>query len=310
MINSWDALEVVLNAILKNTKYSYRINKKERIVQILDITLPVATMYLDKKQLDKTDNFNVDYMTLYSLHDCLKNTEIKEDEHLNKIEHKLVGIIKDNQSEQQVKHVRNKVDEIMNSKSLEKVINLDMLYRPLTEDLKQRLLDDVDEPIVLPIPLVIGDTLTLIVKRTKDTYVDENDVGCTVVDENVINCLNELLTIDNLGTYFLPDDTKIDINSNSSSVSIKLPCGILYVFTRKNQDKYSLLLSGYAKSFALNRYYNNKGIFFSGKYTVDCFADFSELFIVGLNKEKVDRGWSSISKNYPKRTVRTNFKYK
>lgn len=206
---------------------------------------------------------------------------------------KLSDIIKNNQSEQQLKYINEKVNEIVNSKHLKNLFNMDIIYKKLTESLVYKL-GNSENKITTDFGLDLDETFMATVKKTKDTPIDEQDAGPTVIDEDVIDCLNELLTLDNLGSYLLSGGVGVRIFANY--VSIRNEYG-LFKFSRVNQDKYILVVSEYNYSTSLNSYYNNEGIFFSKGYSY--YHDYynrSVLYVVGLDKEKVNEMQQNILK--------------
>lgn len=202
---------------------------------------------------------------------------------------KLSDIIKNNQSEQQLKYINEKVNDIVNSKHLKNLFNMDIIYKKLTESLVYKL-GNSENKITTDFGLDLDETFMATVKKTKDTPIDEQDAGPTVIDEDVIDCLNELLTLDNLGSYLLSGGVGVRIFSNY--VFIRNEYGA-FKFSRVNQDKYILCVSEYNYSTSLNNYYNNEGIFFSKGYS---YYNRSVLYVVGLNKEKVNEMQQSILK--------------
>lgn len=206
---------------------------------------------------------------------------------------KLSDIIKNNQSEQQLKYINEKVNDIVNSKHLKNLFNMDIIYKKLTESLVYKL-GNSDNKITTDFGLDLDETFMATVKKTKDTPIDEQDAGPTVIDEDVIDCLNELLTLDNLGSYLLSGGVGVRIFSNY--VFIRNEYGA-FKFSRVNQDKYILCVSEYNYSISLNNYYNNEGIFFSKGYSYyNDYYNRSVLYVVGLNKEKVNEMQQSILK--------------
>lgn len=206
---------------------------------------------------------------------------------------KLSDIIKNNQSEQQLKYIKEKVNEIVNSKHLKNLFNMDIIYKKLTESLVYKL-GNSENKITTDFGLDLDETFMATVKKTKDTPIDEQDAGPTVIDEDVIDCLNELLTLDNLGSYLLSGGVGVRIFSNY--VFIRNEYGA-FKFSRVNQDKYILCVSEYNYSTSLNNYYNNEGIFFSKGYSYyNDYYNRSVLYVVGLNKEKVNEMQQSILK--------------
>lgn len=206
---------------------------------------------------------------------------------------KLSDIIENNQSEQQLKYINEKVNEIVNSKHLKNLFNMDIIYKKLTESLVYKL-GNSENKITTDFGLDLDETFMATVKKTKDTPIDEQDAGPTVIDEDVIDCLNELLTLDNLGSYLLSGGVGVRIFSNY--VFIRNEYGA-FKFSRVNQDKYILCVSEYNYSTSLNNYYNNEGIFFSKGYSYyNDYYNRSVLYVVGLNKEKVNEMQQSILK--------------
>lgn len=206
---------------------------------------------------------------------------------------KLSDIIKNNQSEQQLKYINEKVNDIVNSKHLKNLFNMDIIYKKLTESLVYKL-GNSENKITTDFGLDLDETFMATVKKTKDTPIDEQDAGPTVIDEDVIDCLNELLTLDNLGSYLLSGGVGVRIFSNY--VFIRNEYGA-FKFSRVNQDKYILCVSEYNYSTSLNNYYNNEGIFFSKEYSYyNDYYNRSVLYVVGLNKEKVNEMQQSILK--------------
>lgn len=206
---------------------------------------------------------------------------------------KLSDIIKNNQSEQQLKYINEKVNDIVNSKHLKNLFNMDIIYKKLTESLVYKL-GNSENKITTDFGLDLDETFMATVKKTKDTPIDEQDAGPTVIDEDVIDCLNELLTLDNLGSYLLSGGVGVRIFSNY--VFIRNEYGA-FKFSRVNQDKYILCVSEYNYSISLNNYYNNEGIFFSKGYSYcNDYYNRSVLYVVGLNKEKVNEMQQSILK--------------
>lgn len=206
---------------------------------------------------------------------------------------KLSDIIKNNQSEQQLKYINEKVNDIVNSKHLKNLFNMDIIYKKLTERLVCKL-GNSENKITTDFGLDLDETFMATVKKTKDTPIDEQDAGPTVIDEDVIDCLNELLTLDNLGSYLLSGGVGVRIFSNY--VFIRNEYGA-FKFSRVNQDKYILCVSEYKYSISLNNYYNNEGIFFSKGYSYyNDYYNRSVLYVVGLNKEKVNEMQQSILK--------------
>ena len=206
---------------------------------------------------------------------------------------KLSDIIKNNQSEQQLKYINEKVNDIVNSKHLKNLFNMDIIYKKLTESLVYKL-GNSENKITTDFGLDLDETFMATVKKTKDTPIDEQDAGPTVIDEDVIDCLNELLTLDNLGSYLLSGGVGVRIFSNY--VFIRNEYGA-FKFSRVNQDKYILCVSEYNYSTSLNNYYNNEGIFFSKGYSYyNDYYNRSVLYVVGLNKEKVNEMQQSILK--------------
>lgn len=206
---------------------------------------------------------------------------------------KLSDIIKNNQSEQQLKYINEKVNDIVNSKHLKNLFNMDIIYKKLTESLVYKL-GNSENKITTDFGLDLDETFMATVKKTKDTSIDEQDAGPTVIDEDVIDCLNELLTLDNLGSYLLSGGVGVRIFSNY--VFIRNEYGA-FKFSRVNQDKYILCVSEYNYSISLNNYYNNEGIFFSKGYSYyNDYYNRSVLYVVGLNKEKVNEMQQSILK--------------
>lgn len=206
---------------------------------------------------------------------------------------KLSDIIKNNQSEQQLKYINEKVNDIVNSKHLKNLFNMDIIYKKLTESLVYKL-GNYENKITTDFGLDLDETFMATVKKTKDTPIDEQDAGPTVIDEDVIDCLNELLTLDNLGSYLLSGGVGVRIFSNY--VFIRNEYGA-FKFSRVNQDKYILCVSEYNYSISLNNYYNNEGIFFSKGYSYyNDYYNRSVLYVVGLNKEKVNEMQQSILK--------------
>lgn len=206
---------------------------------------------------------------------------------------KLSDIIKNNQSEQQLKYINEKVNDIVNSKHLKNLFNMDIIYKKLTESLVYKL-GNSENKITTDFGLNLDETFMATVKKTKDTPIDEQDAGPTVIDEDVIDCLNELLTLDNLGSYLLSGGVGVRIFSNY--VFIRNEYGA-FKFSRVNQDKYILCVSEYNYSISLNNYYNNEGIFFSKGYSYyNDYYNRSVLYVVGLNKEKVNEMQQSILK--------------
>lgn len=206
---------------------------------------------------------------------------------------KLSDIIKNNQSEQQLKYINEKVNDIVNSKHLKNLFNMDIIYKKLTESLVYKL-GNSENKITTDFGLDLDETFMATVKKTKDTPIDEQDAGPTVIDEDVIDCLNELLTLDNLGSYLLSGGVGVRIFSNY--VFIRNEYGA-FKFSRVNQDKYILYVSEYNYSTSLNNYYNNEGIFFSNGYSYyNDYYNRSVLYVVGLNKEKVNEMQQSILK--------------
>lgn len=206
---------------------------------------------------------------------------------------KLSAIIKNNQSEQQLKYINEKVNDIVNSKHLKNLFNMDIIYKKLTESLVYKL-GNSENKITTDFGLDLDETFMATVKKTKDTPIDEQDAGPTVIDEDVIDCLNELLTLDNLGSYLLSGGVGVRIFSNY--VFIRNEYGA-FKFSRVNQDKYILCVSEYNYSISLNNYYNNEGIFFSKGYSYyNDYYNRSVLYVVGLNKEKVNEMQQSILK--------------
>lgn len=206
---------------------------------------------------------------------------------------KLSDIIKNNQSEQQLKYINEKVNDIVNSKHLKNLFNMDIIYKKLTESLVYKL-GNSENKITTDFGLDLDETFMATVKKTKDTPIDEQDAGPTVIDEDVIDCLNELLTLDNLGSYLLSGGVGVRIFSNY--VFIRNEYGA-FKFSRVNQDKYILCVSEYNYSTSLNNYYNNEGIFFSNGYSYyNDYYNRSVLYVVGLNKEKVNEMQQSILK--------------
>lgn len=205
---------------------------------------------------------------------------------------KLSAIIENNQSEEHLKYIKEKVNEIVNSKHLEKLFNMDIIYKNLTESLVYKL-GKSENKTTTDFMLDIGETFLATVKKSKDTPIDEQDAGPTVVDEDVIDCLNELLTLDNLGSYLLSGGVGVRIFSNY--VFIRNEYGS-FKFSRVNQDKYTLCVSEYNYSISLNKYYNDKGIFFSKGYypRYHSYSNNDVIYVVGLNKEKVDEVQQSI----------------
>lgn len=206
---------------------------------------------------------------------------------------KLSDIIKNNQSEQQLKYINEKVNDIVNSKHLKNLFNMDIIYKKLTESLVYKL-GNSENKITTDFGLDLDETFMATVKKTKDTPIDEQDAGPTVIDEDVIDCLNELLTLDNLGSYLLSGGVGVRIFSNY--VFIRNEYGA-FKFSRVNQDKYILCVSEYNYSTSLNNYYNNEGIFFSKGYSYyNDYYNRSVLYVVGLNKEKVNEMQQNILK--------------
>lgn len=206
---------------------------------------------------------------------------------------KLSDIIKNNQSEQQLKYINEKVNDIVNSKHLKNLFNMDIIYKKLTESLVYKL-GNSENKIITDFGLDLDETFLATVKKSKDTPIDEQDAGPSVVDEDVIDCLNELLTLDNLGSYLLSGGVGVRIFSNY--VFIRNEYGA-FKFSRVNQDKYILCVSEYNYSTSLNNYYNNEGIFFSKGYSYyNDYYNRSVLYVVGLDKEKVDEVQQSILK--------------
>lgn len=206
---------------------------------------------------------------------------------------KLSDIIKNNQSEQQLKYINEKVNDIVNSKHLKNLFNMDIIYKKLTKSLVYKL-GNSENKITTDFGLDLDETFMATVKKTKDTPIDEQDAGPTVIDEDVIDCLNELLTLDNLGSYLLSGGVGVRIFSNY--VFIRNEYGA-FKFSRVNQDKYILCVSEYNYSISLNNYYNNEGIFFSKGYSYyNDYYNRSVLYVVGLNKEKVNEMQQSILK--------------
>lgn len=206
---------------------------------------------------------------------------------------KLSDIIKNNQSEQQLKYINEKVNDIVNSKHLKNLFNMDIIYKKLTESLVYKL-GNSENKITTDFGLDLDETFMATVKKTKDTPIDEQDAGPTVIDEDVIDCLNELLTLDNLGSYLLSGGVGVRIFSNY--VFIRNEYGA-FKFSRVNQDKYILCVCEYNYSTSLNNYYNNEGIFFSKGYSYyNDYYNRSVLYVVGLNKEKVNEMQQSILK--------------
>lgn len=206
---------------------------------------------------------------------------------------KLSDIIENNQSEQQLKYINEKVNDIVNSKHLKNLFNMDIIYKKLTESLVYKL-GNSENKITTDFGLDLDETFMATVKKTKDTPIDEQDAGPTVIDEDVIDCLNELLTLDNLGSYLLSGGVGVRIFSNY--VFIRNEYGA-FKFSRVNQDKYILCVSEYNYSTSLNNYYNNEGIFFSKGYSYyNDYYNRSVLYVVGLNKEKVNEMQQSILK--------------
>lgn len=205
---------------------------------------------------------------------------------------KLSAIIENKQSEKHLEYIKEKVNDIVNSKHLEKLFNMDIIYKDLTESLVYSLSKYKDK-IITDFMLNLDEIFVVTVKRTTDTPIDEHDAGPTVVDENVIDCLNELLTLDNLGDYVLSGRGGVHIFSNY--VSIRNEYGT-FKFSRINQDKYTLRVSEYNYSISLNTYYNDKGIFFSGGYrpNYNNFCNDDVVYVVGLDKEKVNEIQQSI----------------
>lgn len=207
---------------------------------------------------------------------------------------KLAAIIENNQSEEHLKYIKEKVNDIVKSKHLEKLFNMDIIYKNLTERLVYSL-GECKDKIINDFLLDIGETFVATIKRTTNTPVDETDAGPTVVDEDVIDCLNELLTLDNLGNYILSEHGGVQIFSNY--VFIRNEYGS-FKFSRVNQDKYTLCVSEYNYSISLNKYYNDKGIFFSeGYYPRYCsYSNNDVIYVVGLDREKVNEVQQSILK--------------
>lgn len=206
---------------------------------------------------------------------------------------KLSDIIENNQSEQQFKYINEKVNEIVNSKHLKNLFNMDIIYKKLTESLVYKL-GNSENKITTDFGLDLDETFMATVKKTKDTPIDEQDAGPTVIDEDVIDCLNELITLDNLGSYLLSGGVGVHIFSNY--VFIRNEYGS-FKFSRLNQDKYTLCVSEYNYSSSLNEYYNDKGIFFSKGYSYyNDYYNRSVLYVVGLDKEKVNEMQQNILK--------------
>lgn len=205
---------------------------------------------------------------------------------------KLSDIIKNNQSEQQLKYINEKVNEIVNSKHLKNLFNMDIIYKKLTESLVYKL-GKSENKTTTDFVLDIRETFLATVKKSKDTPIDEQDAGPTVVDEDVIDCLNELLTLDNLGSYVLSGGVGVRIFSNY--VFIRNEYGS-FNFSRVNQDKYILCVSEYNYGNSLNAYYNDKGIFFSKGYypLYQSYPNNNVIYVVGLDKEKVNEVQQSI----------------
>lgn len=207
---------------------------------------------------------------------------------------KLSAIIENNQSEQHMEYINEKVNEIVNSKHLKNLFNMDIIYKKLTESLVYKL-GNSENKITTDFGLDLDETFMATVKKTKDTPIDEQDAGPTVIDEDVIDCLNELLTLDNLGSYLLSGGVGVRIFSNY--VFIRNEYGA-FKFSRVNQDKYILCVSEYNYSSSLNEYYNDKGIFFSKGYYHHyySYSNNDVIYVVGLDKEKVDEVQQSILK--------------
>ena len=98
---------------------------------------------------------------------------------------KLSDIIKNNQSEQQLKYINEKVNEIVNSKHLKNLFNMDIIYKKLTESLVYKL-GNSENKITTDFGLDLDETFMATVKKTKDTPIDEQDAGPSVADEDVI----------------------------------------------------------------------------------------------------------------------------
>ena len=207
---------------------------------------------------------------------------------------KLSDIIENSQSEQHLEYINEKVNDIVNSKHLKNLFNMNIIYKGLTESLVYRL-SKCEDKIITDFMLDIGETFLATVKKAKDTPIDEQDAGPTVIDEDVIDCLNELLTLDNLGSYLLSGGVGVRIFSNY--VFIRNEYGS-FKFSRVNQDKYTLCVSEYNYDSSLNEYYNDKGIFFSKGYypRYYSYSNNDVIYVVGLDKEKVNEVQQSILK--------------
>lgn len=204
------------------------------------------------------------------------------------------------------KPIKQHVDNIMKSTSLERITTMDVVYSDTTTRLLKISTTNMSIKDFIP---CLDATDNFVITRDTSTYIDEHDSGSVVVDGNLINDLNYLTQLRNEGDY----DTKEELRGSSSpnildsckdnnylisihgnQVKISVYYGVSYVFTRRNSNKYSLSIRGYNSYDALNYYYNKCNLYFSCPYTKPRYGD-TPLYVVGCNVEDVYKVRESIN---------------